>query len=137
MADFLANRERVRAWLRAWHLPEVRWPEVPDIPYPHVVSARDEAAWYKRQAPHLDRYGWLLEARPTARGVSRVVADWQFAGRHRFHRLDVEFRSYADPQYLAEKLTLAVHAAGLEGWQGETDARSVHSWLLEGIDSRP
>jgi hypothetical protein len=136
-AAFVANREKVRTWFREWPVPEVRWPGLPDIPNPWILTPRDKAKWFKRLAPHMDRYGWLMEARPVAQGVSRVVADWRFAERHRFERLEVEFRSYADPPYLAEKLALAAHAAGLPGWQGEVDARDLYTWLLAGIDSRP
>lgn len=92
--------------------------------------------WLQRHAPFMDEYGWILEARPVSQGVSHVVANWQFGEGHAFDRLDIEFRSVADPPYLAEKLALAAHAAALTGWR-EADLQGLYAWLLEGVDSRP
>ncbi|MEU1689898.1 hypothetical protein [Micromonospora sp. NPDC005707] len=133
---FLANREKVRSWIGGWDCPEVEWPEFAEIPHPWVVTQADERMWLKRHAPFLDEYGWILEARPVARGVSQVVAHWQFGEGHEFERLDIDFRSVADPPYLAEKLALGAHTADLKGWQ-EADLQGVYTWLFEGIDSRP
>lgn len=133
---FLANRERVRSWIGGWDCPEVEWPELAEIPLPWVVRQADERMWLKRHAPFMNEYAWILEARPVAQGVSQVVAHWQFGEGHEFDRLDIDFRSFADPPYLSEKLALGAHAAGLKGWQ-EGDLQGVYAWLFEGIDSRP
>lgn len=134
---FVDNLEKVRSFVDGWDIPEVEWPEVDAVPLPWAVPRRDERSWLEQQAPLLNEYWWLLEARPVAEGVSQVVATWQFGEGHEFDHLNIEIRSVADPEYLAEKLALGVHAAALRGWQGAEDLQDLHAWLLEGIGSEP
>lgn len=135
-ARFVANREQVRSWTGRWDCPEVRWPEFSDVPSPWVVLPAEREDWLERHAPFLDAYRWLLEARPVATGVSRVVGNWEFGPGHTFERLHIEMRTFADPAYLAEKLALGAHAAQLKGWQDD-DLPGLYEWLLQGMDSRP
>jgi hypothetical protein len=132
---FLANREKVRSWVSGWHCPEIAWPEVPLVPFPGVREG-DEERWLEHAAPTMPEYRWLLEARPLSEGVTHVRGIWWFTEGHEFERLEILTRTYADAGYLAETLTRGVHAAALKGWT-EADARPVHEWLLEGLDSRP
>jgi hypothetical protein len=130
-ARFRANRDRVRSWSEAWEIPEVVWTdEFNEIPSPWVVSERDRANWLKVHAPTLDAYHWLFLGRPLTPGVREVRALWHFGPAHRFEKLDLTIISVCDPGYLAEKLTLAVHHAGLKGWRDE-DAPSLHQPLDE------
>jgi hypothetical protein len=101
-----------------------------------VVPPDDEEQWLALHAPFMEEYHWLLEARPRARNISRVWAAWWFGAGHEFERLEIEFRSVADPQYLAENLAMGAHAAALKGWQPD-DVRALYAWLLDGLDSRP
>ena len=137
-ARYLANREKVRSWLADWDCPEVEWPPVEDVPSSCGVGRGGAARWLDRHAPFLQEYRWFLEGRPRAEGVSQAWAWWQFGAGHEFERLEVEFRSYADPPYLAEKLALAADAAALKGWRRDgDDVQALYAWLLEGLDSRP
>ena len=135
-AKFLANREKVRSWVADWDCPEIAWLEVSAIPLPWVVGEEGEQTWLEHQAPFMDQYQWLLEARPLARGVTHVRGDWRFAEGHEFERLEIHTRTVADPEYLAEILTLGVNAAALKGWT-QADTQPVYEWLFEGFDRRP
>lgn len=130
---FLANREQVRSWMSGWACPEIAWPRLPDTPDPWTGTERE---WLDRGVRATQEYFWILEAQPLARGITSVVAGWWFGAGHTFERLDIEFRSVADPPYLAEMLTLGAHAASLKGWRDE-DVPALHAWLFAGIDSRP
>ncbi|QKG18790.1 hypothetical protein [Actinomadura verrucosospora] len=134
---FVANRERVRSWLDLWECNEVTWEQgFSEIPSPWVVAPGEEASWLERHAPFMDEYEWLLLAAGPDRGVDRLAVVWGFGREHEFSELKVEFRSVADPAYLAEKLALAAHAAALRGWN-EDDVHNLHGWILEGLGSRP
>lgn len=61
---------------------------------------------------------------------------WHFGPAHRFAELDLTITSVCDPEYLAEKLTLAVHHAGLKGWR-DADAQPLYQWLVEGVHTMP
>jgi len=135
-SKFVANREKVRSWTADWDCPEIEWPPFPEVPRPWVVLPGGEEGWLAQHAPFMEEYHWLLEARPRADGISQVWASWWFGAGHEFERLEIEFRSFADPQYLAEKLALGADAAALEGWQRE-DVQGLYAWLFEGLDSRP
>jgi hypothetical protein len=130
-AKFVANREKVRTWTSRWDCPEVEWPAFDEVPHPWVVLPRERGQWLERHAPFLDEYRWLLEARPVANGVHEVSGQWEFGPGHAFQRLTLRFRSVLDPEYLAEKLALGIHAAGLKGWQDD-DVHGMYDWLLEG-----
>jgi hypothetical protein len=135
-AKFIANREQVRSFITNWRCPEIEWPPFREIPSPWVIPKGEEKHWLNDFAPSMDEYQWLLEARPVAEGISQVWASWWFGKGHAFERLQIEFRSYADPAYLAETLTWGAHAAALKGWR-EEDVHALHAWLFEGLDSRP
>jgi hypothetical protein len=136
-ARFVANRERVRSWMEAWEIPEVVWTEeFSEIPRPWVVVERDRKRWLKDHAPFLDEYDWLLIGRPLSPGVREVRVLWHFGAAHRFGKLDLTIVSPCDPEYLAEKLALAVHHADLRGWRPE-DAEPVYRWLIEGVRTVP
>ncbi|MGK5531266.1 hypothetical protein [Streptomyces sp. URMC 129] len=135
-ARFLANREKVRSWFAGWECPEIEWPEFREVPLPWVVARGEEQRWLEHHAPFMDTYLWLLQARSPQRGISQVRASWSFGAGHAFDRLEIGFRSWADPDYLAEKLALGAHAAALRGWR-EEDVRELHAWLFQGLDSRP
>ncbi|EWM63797.1 MULTISPECIES: hypothetical protein [Micromonospora] len=136
-AAFLANRERVRTWLDAWEIPEVVWTdEFNEIPLPWIVREQDRESWLKHHAPFLDAYDWLFVGRPLTPGVREVRALWHFGPAHRFAELDLTITSVCDPEYLAEKLTLAVHHAGLKGWR-DADAQPLYQWLVEGVHTMP
>jgi len=136
-AQFIANRERVRSWMGAWEIPEIVWTdEFSEVPTSWIVPERDRASWLKRHAPFLDQYDWLLFGRPLTPGVREVRVRWHFGAAHRFEELDLTIVSVCDPEYLAEKLTLAVHRAGLKGWRDE-DAPPLYQWLLEGVRTTP
>lgn len=136
-AKFLANRERVRSWFEAWDIPEVVWTEdFNEVPSPWLVLEGDRERWLKRHAPFMDEYDWMFFARPLTPGVREVRALWRFGAAHRFAELDLTIVSVCDPEYLAEKLTMAVHHAGLRGWRDE-DAQPVYEWLVEGVSTRP
>ncbi|MFE1442643.1 hypothetical protein [Streptomyces sp. NPDC058739] len=131
-AKFVANRDKVRAWQQRWDCPEVAWPPLTETPFPYEIAPWDLADWLERRAPHLERYEWLLEARPVARGVEALTGHWEFGAGHRFEQLRVEFRSALDPDYLAEKLALGIRAADLLGWR-EEDVHGLYDWLHEGV----
>ncbi|WP_433346323.1 hypothetical protein [Micromonospora sp. CA-111912] len=136
-AKFLANRDRVRAWLAAWEIPEVVWTDdFNEVPMPWVVPEQDRKSWLKSRAPFIDAYDWMFVGRPLTPGVRRVQARWHFGAAHRFEELDLTIVSVCDPGYLAEKLTLAVHHARLRGWRDE-DAQPLHQWLVEGVRTTP
>jgi hypothetical protein len=134
---FLANRERVRAWVRNWDCREIAWLPVLAVPYPGPVAPVAEDQWIATYLPVTTEYSWMLESRPLVEGVNKVTALWWFGRQQRFDRLEVTMHTYADPPYVAEKLALAAHAAGLQGWRGDEDLRTLYSWLLAGIDRRP
>lgn len=136
-ARFLANREQVRSWIGAWDIPEIVWTDdFNEVPLPWLVSERDRKDWLKRHAPFMDRYDWLFLGRPLTPGVREVRALWEFEPVHRFARLDLTITSVCDPEYLAEKLALGVHHAGLKGWR-DADVEPVYHWLIEGVATRP
>ena len=136
-AQFMANRERVRSWLGAWEIPEIVWTdEFSEVPSPWIVPERDRASWLKRHAPFLDEYDWMFFGRPLTPGVREVRVQWHFGAAHRFEKLDLTIISVCDPGYLAEKLTLAVHHAGLKGWRPE-DAQPLYQWLVDGVSTTP
>lgn len=135
-AKFIANREKVRSWIADWDCPEIVWPEVPAVPLPVGVAKGGEQAWLKHRAPFMDRYQWLLEARSVTQGVAHVWAYWQFREGHELERLEIHTRTVADPEYLAEALTLGVNAAALKGWR-EADAQSVLNGSLKDSTSDP
>ena len=135
-AKFVTNREKVRSWVANWDCPEIAWSEVPAIPSPWVVGKGEEWTWLKHHAPFMDQYQWFLEARPLAQGVTHVRGNWWFGEGHEFKELEIQTRTVADPEYLAEALTLGVNAAALKRWT-EADAQPVYEWLFEGLDSRP
>jgi hypothetical protein len=135
-AKFVANREKVRSFIANWRCPEIEWPAFREIPLPWVIPNGEEEQWLQQHAPFMDEYRWLLEPRPVTEGVSQVWACWWFGKGHEFELLEIDFRSYADPQYLAETLTWGAHAAALKGWR-EEDVHALYDWLFEGIDSRP
>ncbi|MFE0876545.1 hypothetical protein ACFW4X_17050 [Streptomyces smyrnaeus] len=132
-AKFVANRETVRSWTARWECPEVEWPPFDEVPGPWVVAPRERKRWLEQHAPFLDTYRWLLEARPVAGGVNQLVAEWEFGAGHEFQQLTIRFRSVLDPDYLAEKLALGIHAAALKGWQDD-DVHDLYDWLLEGVN---
>ncbi|AQZ63386.1 unnamed protein product [[Actinomadura] parvosata subsp. kistnae] len=136
LAKYLSNRERVRSWITGWDCPEIDWPGLEEIPHPWGLPRGSEEKWLRRHGPFPGEYRWLLEARPLTPDISQVWAVWQFDGDHQFDRLEIEVRCVPDPVYLAEKLTLAAHAADLKGWQ-EQDQHALYDWLIEGLDSRP
>lgn len=136
-ARFTANRERVRSWTGAWEIPEIVWTdEFSEVPSPWIVPERERASWLKRHAPFLDEYDWMFLGRPLTPGVREVRVQWHFGAAHRFEKLDLTIISVCDPGYLAEKLTLAVHHAGLKGWRAE-DAQPLYQWLVDGVGTTP
>lgn len=136
-AKFLTNRELVRSWTESWEIPEVVWTdEFDDIPGPWIVADRDRKYWLKHRAPFMDEYHWMFLGRPLTPGVREVRALWYFGAEHSFEKLDLTIISVCDPEYLAEKLALAVHHAGLKGWQDE-DAEPLYQWLVEGVGTMP
>ncbi|MFI6740347.1 hypothetical protein ACIBI9_46120 [Nonomuraea sp. NPDC050451] len=136
LAKYLSNREKVRSWISGWDCPEIDWPGSDEIPHPWGLPRGSEEQWLQRHGPFPGEYHWLLEARPLTPDISQVWAIWRFGEEHIFDQLEIEFRCVPDPGYLAEKLTLAAHAADLKGWR-EEDKRALHDWLLDGLDSRP
>ncbi|WP_367038327.1 hypothetical protein [Streptomyces sp. Je 1-332] len=132
-AKFVANREKVRSWTRRWECPEVEWPAFPEIPKPWVIHPRAQKSWLDRHAPFMDEYQWLLEARPVAEGVAELWALWEFGGGHEFERLTIRFRTFLDPDYVAERLALGIRAAGLKGWQDD-DVHDLYDWLRDGVN---
>ncbi|MEU1844170.1 hypothetical protein [Micromonospora sediminicola] len=136
-ARFLANRDRVRSWREAWEIPEVVWAdEFNEVPSPWIVLEKDRASWLTLHAPFMDAYDWMFFGRPLTPDVREVRVRWQFGAGHRFAELDLTIVSVCDPAYLAEKLTLAIHHAGLKGWRDE-DAQPVYQWLVEGVSTTP
>ncbi|WP_039932190.1 hypothetical protein [Streptomyces viridochromogenes] len=131
-AKYIANREKVRSWRTRWDCPEVEWPRFPHVPLPWVVRPDEQDRWLKHTAPHMDAYEWVLPARPLARGVSELQARWGFHQGHEFEGLTIRFRSVLDPDYLAERISLGIHAAALEGWRDD-DLHSLYDWLREGV----
>jgi hypothetical protein len=135
-AKFVANRERVRSWLDDWECREVAWEQgFSEFPSSWGVARGEEAYWLETVVPSMDEYEWILSAAGPDRGIDELTVVWRFA-EHEFSELKVEFRSVADPAYLAEKLALAAHAAALGGWT-EDDLQDLHGWIFDGLGSRP
>lgn len=135
-AKFIANRERVRTWMANWECPEIEWPKFREVPFPWVIGRGEEQQWLKRHAPFMNEYRWSMEARPMAEGITYVRAHWRFGNGHEFDGLAIEFLSFADPPYLAERLTTGAHTASLKSWRAD-DVHDLYTWLFEGLDSRP
>lgn len=132
-AKFIANREKVRSWTTRWDCPEVEWPAFSEVPFGWSIPARGQDRWLDRHAPYMDEYRWLLEARPVAEGVNELWGLWEFGAGHEFECLTIRFRSFLDPDYLAEKLALGIRAAALKGWQDD-DVHDLYDWLREGVN---
>jgi hypothetical protein len=81
-------------------------------------------------------YQWFLGGEPRVTGLTGVVAEWKFSADHEFESLDLRIDSLCDPDYLAEKLSLAADAAAFPGWQ-PADLRSLRDWIRDMTDMEP
>lgn len=69
-------------------------------------------------------------------GLTKVVAEWQFSADHEFEALELRIDCLGDPDYLAEKLSLAAGAAAFPGWQ-PGDLASLRAWIRDMTDMQP
>jgi hypothetical protein len=124
--SFAGNSERVRRFRDAWDVPEVAWDEKFSEPLPGGAEAG--------RADH--PYHWLVTGDSTVIGLKWVVAEWRFTARHEFESLELRIESALDPDYLAEKLSLAAEAAQFPDWQ-PGDLPSLHDWIGDLTSTRP
>jgi hypothetical protein len=122
-----ANRDRVQHFRAAWSIPEVVFSEQTNAPSP-------ERARSGRAGPR--PYYWLLIGESTVIGLTSAVAEWQFSAGHEFEALDLRIESTCDPEYLAEKLSLAAEAAAFSGWD-PGDLPSLYDWIGDLTSTRP
>jgi hypothetical protein len=114
------NRERVRRFRAAWNIPEVVWEERTNTP---ADPGRADRSLRVEQP-----YNWALIGEGIVTGLTSVVAKWQFSADHEFEALYLQVESAGDPDYLAEKLSLAAEAAAFPSWQ-RGDLRSLDDWI--------
>jgi hypothetical protein len=127
-SSFSGNRDRVQDFRAAWSVPEVVWDERTSAPAEPGRADR----WIRDHRP----YYWLLLGESTVIGLTSVVAEWQFSAGHEFEALDLRIESACDPDYLAEKLSLAAEAAAFAGWEPD-DLPSLQDWIGDLTSTRP
>lgn len=131
-AKFFVNRDRVRRFRAAWHIPEVVWNEWIATSARGLIEPDTANRWLSDHEP----YQWFLGGEPRVTGLTKVMAEWRFSAGHEFESLDLRIDSLCDPDYLAEKLSLAAAAAAFPGWQ-PGDLPSLRDWIRGMTDMEP